>query len=200
MNGTEGDPASFDLLDRLLSAQTYRLADWRVAGDEVNYRRFFDVNNLAALRMEVPEVFDVAHQLVLRLVGEGKVTGLRIDHPDGLYAPVEYFRRLQEGAVLSTARRLVPDLGPSDLEALAAHYRAQVAANPAAAEARPLWIVAEKILDARRAPARVVGRWRARRATTSSASVNGLFVERGTSRRMAAIYRRFAGSALGHGR
>ena len=74
-------------------------------------------------------MFDAAHQLVLRLVGEGKVTGLRIDHPDGLYAPGEYFRRLQEGAVLATARRLVPDLGPSDLEALAAHYRAHVAAN-----------------------------------------------------------------------
>ena len=196
MNGTEGDPASFDLLDRLLSAQTYRLADWRVAGDEVNYRRFFDVNNLAALRMEVPEVFDVAHQLVLRLVGEGKVTGLRIDHPDGLYAPVEYFRRLQEGAVLSTARRLVPDLGPSDLEALAAHYRAQVAANPAAAEARPLWIVAEKILMS----GEPLPEWWLVAGTTGYdflGSVNGLLVDRGTSRRMTAIYRRFAGARAG---
>ena len=196
MNGTEGDPASFDLLDRLLSAQTYRLADWRVAGDEVNYRRFFDVNNLAAVRMEVPEVFDVAHRLVLRLVGEGKVTGLRIDHPDGLYAPVEYFRRLQEGAVLSTARRLVPDLGPSDLEALAAHYRAQVAANPAAAEARPLWIVAEKILMS----GEPLPEWWLVAGTTGYdflGSVNGLLVDRGTSRRMTAIYRRFAGAGAG---
>jgi len=196
VNGTEGNPASFDLLDRLLSAQTYRLADWRVAGDEVNYRRFFDVNNLAALRMEGPEVFDVAHQLVLRLVGEGKVTGLRIDHPDGLYAPVEYFKRLQEGAVLSTARRLVPDLGPSDLEALAAHYRAQVAANPAAAAARPLWIVAEKILVS----AEPLPEWWVVAGTTGYdflGSVNGLLVDRGTSRRMTAIYRRFAGPHSG---
>jgi (1->4)-alpha-D-glucan 1-alpha-D-glucosylmutase len=145
VNGTEGDPASFDLLDRLLSAQTYRLADWRVAGDEVNYRRFFDVNNLAAVRMECRSLRRRAPARPAPR-GRGKVTGLRIDHPDGLYAPVEYFRRLQEGAALSTARRLVPDLGPSDLEALAAHYRAQVAANPAAAAARPLWIAAEKIL------------------------------------------------------
>jgi (1->4)-alpha-D-glucan 1-alpha-D-glucosylmutase len=74
-NGTPGDPASFDALDRLLSAQTYRLADWRVAGDEVNYRRFFDVSHLAAIRMEQRHVFDAAHELVLRLVGEGKVSG-----------------------------------------------------------------------------------------------------------------------------
>ena len=132
-------------------------------------------------------------------MGEGKVTGLRIDHPDGLYAPVEYFRRLQEGAVLSTARRLVPDLGPSDLEALAAHYRAQVAANPAAAEARPLWIVAEKIL----VPGEPLPEWWVVAGTTGYdflGSVNGLLVDRGTSRRMAAIYRRFAGARSGHGR
>lgn len=99
-NGTSGDPASFDLLDRLLSAQAYRLADWRVAGDEVNYRRFFDVNHLAAIRTEFREVFDASHRLVSRLVGDGAVTGLRVDHPDGLYAPGEYFRRLQEEALL----------------------------------------------------------------------------------------------------
>ena len=59
-------------------------------------------------------MFEAAHELVLRLVGEGKVTGLRVDHPDGLYAPGEYFRRLQEGALLATARRLVPELGPAE--------------------------------------------------------------------------------------
>lgn len=99
-NGTPGDPASFDLLDRLLSAQAYRLAGWRVAGDEVNYRRFFDVNHLAAIRTEFREVFDASHRLFSRLVGDGAVTGLRVDHPDGLYAPGEYFRRLQEEALL----------------------------------------------------------------------------------------------------
>jgi (1->4)-alpha-D-glucan 1-alpha-D-glucosylmutase len=95
-NGTPGDSSSFDLLDELLVDQSYRLAYWRVAGQEINYRRFFDVNDLAAIRMEDPEVFAETHRLVVRLVGEGIVTGLRIDHPDGLYAPAEYFRRLQE--------------------------------------------------------------------------------------------------------
>jgi (1->4)-alpha-D-glucan 1-alpha-D-glucosylmutase len=96
-NGTPGEPRSFDLLDALLDDQAYRVASWRVAGEEINYRRFFDINELAAIRMEEPEVFAETHRLVFRLVGEGVVTGLRVDHPDGLYAPAEYFRRLQQG-------------------------------------------------------------------------------------------------------
>ncbi len=96
-NGTPGDPHSFDILDGLLDDQAYRVANWRVAGEEINYRRFFDINELAAIRMEAPEVFAETHRLIFRLVGEGIVTGLRVDHPDGLYAPAEYFRRLQEG-------------------------------------------------------------------------------------------------------
>ena len=96
-NGTPGDPHSFDILDGLLDDQAYRVANWRVAGEEINYRRFFDINELAAIRMEAPEVFAKTHRLIYRLVGEGIVTGLRVDHPDGLYAPAEYFRRLQEG-------------------------------------------------------------------------------------------------------
>jgi (1->4)-alpha-D-glucan 1-alpha-D-glucosylmutase len=94
-NGTKGEPRSFDLLDDLLQHQAYRLADWRVAGEEINYRRFFDINSLAAIRMEDERVFDATHRLLFRLVAEGKVTGLRIDHPDGLYAPSAYFRRLR---------------------------------------------------------------------------------------------------------
>jgi (1->4)-alpha-D-glucan 1-alpha-D-glucosylmutase len=95
-NGTPGDPHSFDLLDQLLDAQAYRLSYWRVAGEEINYRRFFDINSLAAIRMEDEHVFAAAHELTFRLVAEGRITGLRIDHPDGLYAPASYFRRLQE--------------------------------------------------------------------------------------------------------
>jgi len=95
INGRPGDPRSFDRLDELLNAQSYRLAFWRVAAEEINYRRFFDVNDLAAIRMELPEVFDAAHQLVVDLVRAGAVTGLRIDHPDGLYLPKEYLEALQ---------------------------------------------------------------------------------------------------------
>ena len=104
-NGRPGDPRSFDLLDELLEHQCYRLAYWRVAPDEINYRRFFDINDLAAVSMEREEVFEAAHRLLLRLVAEGKLDGLRIDHPDGLYDPAQYFRRLQEHYALAMARR-----------------------------------------------------------------------------------------------
>ena len=97
-NGTRDDAHSFDLLDGLLNEQVYRLAYWRVAAEEINYRRFFDINELAAIRMENPGVFNEVHQLVFRLLKEGTVTGLRIDHVDGLYDPGAYLRRLQAWA------------------------------------------------------------------------------------------------------
>jgi (1->4)-alpha-D-glucan 1-alpha-D-glucosylmutase len=191
-NGTPGDPRSFDLLDRLLTAQTYRLADWRVAGEEVNYRRFFDINHLAAIRMESQGAFDASHRLTLRLVGEGKVTGLRVDHPDGLFAPGEYFRRLQEGAVLEVARRLAPDLDQEGAAALRARHREEGGARPGSAGARPLWIVAEKILM----PDERLPDWWVVAGTTGYdflASLNGLFVDRGASRQMTTLYTRFVG-------
>jgi membrane protein DedA with SNARE-associated domain len=94
-NGDLADPHSFDLLDRLIDAQAYRLAYWRVATEEINYRRFFDINDLAAIRVELPEVFDAIHTVILRLLAEGKVSGLRIDHIDGLFDPAAYLRQLQ---------------------------------------------------------------------------------------------------------
>lgn len=96
LNGKAGDPSSFDHLHRLIEAQAYRLAFWRVASDEINYRRFFDINDLAGLRMENDAVFDATHQLLLRLIQEGKLDGLRLDHPDGLYDPEAYFCKLVE--------------------------------------------------------------------------------------------------------
>jgi (1->4)-alpha-D-glucan 1-alpha-D-glucosylmutase len=95
MNGQPGDPLSFNRLDELLDAQPYRLSYWRTAVDEINYRRFFDINELAAIRVEEPEVFEAVHDTVFRLVCNGWVTGLRIDHPDGLYDPTQYFENLQ---------------------------------------------------------------------------------------------------------
>ena len=99
--GDPNQPASFDPLHEILEVQAYRLAYWRVASDDINYRRFFDVNSLGALRVEHEEVFESTHKLVLELVGQGKIDGLRIDHPDGLYDPAGYFRHLQRrvGAV-----------------------------------------------------------------------------------------------------
>jgi len=95
-NGTAGESSSFDQLHQLIEAQAYRLAFWRVASDEINYRRFFDINDLAGLRMENDAVFDATHQLLLRLIQEGKLDGLRLDHPDGLYDPEAYFCKLAE--------------------------------------------------------------------------------------------------------
>jgi (1->4)-alpha-D-glucan 1-alpha-D-glucosylmutase len=103
INGQPGDPRSFDRLDELLNAQAYRLAFWRVAAEEINYRRFFDVNDLAAIRQEVPEVFETTHRLVIDLVRNGAITGLRIDHPDGLYLPRQYFEKLQTHCAHSLA-------------------------------------------------------------------------------------------------
>jgi (1->4)-alpha-D-glucan 1-alpha-D-glucosylmutase len=94
-NGTPDYPADTAPMHELLDAQAYRLAYWRVATDEINYRRFFDIDELASLRMENPEVFEATHALVLSLIAERKLQGLRIDHPDGLYDPAGYFARLQ---------------------------------------------------------------------------------------------------------
>jgi (1->4)-alpha-D-glucan 1-alpha-D-glucosylmutase len=90
-NGTE----RLDL-EELLAAQHFRLAFWRLADEELNYRRFFDVDTLVAVRVEDPEVFNESHSLLVRLVRDGLVDGLRIDHPDGLADPSGYLRRLAE--------------------------------------------------------------------------------------------------------
>ena len=97
LNGTPGDPHSYDALDKLLDAQVYRLSHWKAADDEINYRRFFDINELAALCIEDAAVFTESHHLVFDLLAGGEVAGLRIDHIDGLYDPMEYLRRLQRG-------------------------------------------------------------------------------------------------------
>ena len=94
-NGRKGDPASFDRLDALLREQSYRLSYWRVASEEINFRRFFDVSSLAAVRMELPAVFDAAHARILALIAEGRIDGLRLDHTDGLRDPAEYFSALR---------------------------------------------------------------------------------------------------------
>jgi (1->4)-alpha-D-glucan 1-alpha-D-glucosylmutase len=93
-SGQPGHPSSFDRLDGLLAAQAYRLCHWRAASDEINYRRFFDTNELAALCMESPQVFYRAHALIGRLLGQRGIDGLRIDHIDGLLAPEQYLWRL----------------------------------------------------------------------------------------------------------
>jgi (1->4)-alpha-D-glucan 1-alpha-D-glucosylmutase len=195
-NGTLGDPRSFDMLDRLLAEQPYRLAHWRVAGEEINYRRFFDVNELAAIRMEDPAVFRDTHRLILSLIDRGAVTGLRIDHPDGLYDPRRYFLALQRERVEQLAhRRPARDdlLTPGARAAAAtAVFDTRCPDDPTPAECRPLYLVAEKILGkGERLPAR----W-AIHGTTGYEMLNlvgGLLVDPASARRMAATYVTFTG-------
>ncbi len=155
INGTPGDPASFDALERLLDDQAYRLAFWRVASDEINYRRFFDVNELAALSMEREEVFRATHAFVLDLARRGLVDGLRIDHPDGLYDPRQYLRRLQQHFALAVARAVF-EADPAwagqtwaDVEGPLTEALAAAADGGDDRLRRPLYVVVEKILGVR---------------------------------------------------
>jgi (1->4)-alpha-D-glucan 1-alpha-D-glucosylmutase len=88
-----------------LEAQHYRLMWWRSANDEINWRRFFDINELAAIRIEYNDVFDAVHATIFRLYGEGLIDGLRIDHVDGLARPADYCRRVRERLQALSAKR-----------------------------------------------------------------------------------------------
>ena len=173
INGTADDRTSFAALDELIDLQAYRLAYWRVAADEINYRRFFDINELAALRMERAEVFDATHRLVLDLAASGKVEGLRIDHPDGLLDPAGYFRRLQERYA-----QLIGQPGAA----------AEIDGKPG----RPLYVLAEKIV----APHEQLPVDWALHGTTGyrfANVVNGLFIDSAAKIRLDRAWRAFAG-------
>lgn len=191
LNGTPGDPRSFDLLDELLAGQAYRLAYWRVAGEEINYRRFFDVNNLAAIRMEDERVFGRTHRLILRLLAEHKVHGVRIDHPDGLYAPASYFAALQNAYAVERCLDGVPE---GEREAVRPGIAEAVAASRSEGRlTKPLYVVVEKILEG---PERMPVSWLVDGTTGYEflASVNGLFVARENARAFSGIYARFSGA------
>ena len=105
---TPESKSSLKHLHQLLQEQNYRLGYWRVGSHEINYRRFFDVTELVSLRMEREEVFEATHKLLFELVEEGLVTGLRIDHPDGLWDPKQYFERLQKrGRIYVVAEKIL---------------------------------------------------------------------------------------------
>lgn len=152
-HGTPGEPASFDALHALLEQQAYRLAYWRVAAEEINYRRFFDVNDLAGIRVEDPRVFDFAHRRIVEWVDRGDVKALRIDHPDGLADPLGYLRRLQETLLLRACRTRFERQakGGPDWEAvepaLLRRYRDACAQDPTSEIARRFPVVVEKILS-----------------------------------------------------
>jgi (1->4)-alpha-D-glucan 1-alpha-D-glucosylmutase len=166
-NGVPGEARTFDRLHELLETQAYRLAYWRTAAHEINYRRFFDVNTLAGLRVEDAHVFDSIHRLLATLIREERVTGVRIDHPDGLFDPSRYFEMLQDLAA----------------EAWGAERRSG---------ARRLYVVAEKILSRRE---RLPAGWCVHGTTGYNFlnQVNGLFVHPGYARRMRRAYAKLTG-------
>ena len=168
-NGKKGEPESFDPLDKLLQQQPYRLAFWQVALEIINYRRFFSINDLIGIRIEDPEVFEVfKHGLLFKFIDEGKVSGLRVDHIDGLYDPLDYLQRLQN--------RLDPGAGTSP-------------------EAWNLYLVVEKILapDETLPP-----EWPVSGTTGYDFlnMVNGLFIEDGGFRELQEIYARFVNARV----
>lgn len=166
INGTPDDPRSFDALHELIKALPYRFAQWRVAADDINYRRFFDINDLAALRTENENVFNQTHKLIFELVTQGKVDGLRIDHPDGLYDPAIYLQQLRD--------RLRADLESQNREA---------------------YLIVEKILTGQehlRAEWPIDGTTGYEFANL----VNGLFVDRSSAKQMDRIYRSFSGMEM----
>lgn len=187
--GTPGKPETFDQLHALLDEQAYRLASWRVASDEINYRRFFDINDLAGLRVENPAVFAATHRLVLELVGAGKIDGLRIDHPDGLRDPAQYFQRLQ-----AHVARLRADT------AYVAGAQAGMDATPDFGPARPdrslpIYLVAEKITASfEHLPAS----WPVHGETGYhfANAVNRMLVDAATKARMDRVYHAFIGQSL----
>jgi (1->4)-alpha-D-glucan 1-alpha-D-glucosylmutase len=183
-NGTVGEPRSFDLLHGLIEQQAYRLAYWRVAGEEINYRRFFDINELAAIRMELPDVFRATHHVLFQLLAEGKATGLRIDHPDGLRDPAGYFRQLQEH-YCDAVREQAGDT----LRGRWAAERRVSAVRPL-----PLYVVAEKILSAGEA---LPPDWAVDGTTGYDFlnAVNGLFVDADGREVFDRIYHQFTGAS-----
>ncbi|MEZ5287379.1 MAG: malto-oligosyltrehalose synthase [Vicinamibacterales bacterium] len=169
VNGVPGRPATFDRLHELLEMQAYRLASWRTASDEINYRRFFDVNELAGLRVEDPQVFDDIHRLLLDLAGRGLITGLRLDHIDGLSDPAAYLERLQARIRDACASHGAPL--PDD---------------------RPFHVIVEKILSEEE---RLPPDWQTAGTTgyTFLNDVNGVFVDPAHKRRLWGLAVRFTG-------
>jgi len=188
-NGSKDDPASFAIMDALLAEQAYRLTHWRVAADEINYRRFFDVNDLAALRTEDPTVFAATHHLALRLLAEGHISGLRVDHLDGLYDPASYLYRLQRAAGLARSHQIYPEL-PSPMQLVGGlSPEVQSESSPVLSDL-PCYLIVEKILGTGEA---LPERWPIHGTTGYDflATLNGIFVNVDTARFFTDLYARF---------
>ena len=190
--GMPGDAASFDALHALLEAQPYRLAHWRTSGDDINYRRFFDVNDLVGLRMENPEVFAETHRLVRRLLAEGLVRGLRIDHCDGLFDPRQYLIRLQKLAAAAHCAGPEPAPGSEiSLNGIEQPVREALRMLPWGPGTTAVYTLVEKILEPRET---LPESWPVHGTSGYDFifSVNNLFIQQKSERAFTDLYRRFA--------
>lgn len=191
-NGTPDDLHSFDLLHRVLEAQAFRLAHWRVSGEEINYRRFFDINDLVGLRMENPEVFAATHHLIRRLLADRLVDGVRLDHPDGLFNPAQYFVRLQ---MLYAAAHCC---GPEPTGAVAENgIEAEIVSRFEANQwqAPPLYTLIEKILEHGE---HLSSAWPVSGTVGYEFGnlVNGVFIDTRNARTFTTLYNRFIGAPI----
>ncbi|MCC4315089.1 malto-oligosyltrehalose synthase [Streptomyces malaysiensis] len=187
--GTEGLP-----LAGLLDAQWYRLCWWRLARTELNYRRFFTISELIAVRVEDPEVFDATHATLLRLMRDGVVDGLRIDHPDGLADPEGYLRRLDRAVRAATGQAGAGGSGRGAAsEGGSGRWTAPEGGGqritPEGGGGR--WTVVEKILAR---DERLPGTWPVAGTTGYDAlhHIDGLFVDPDGLEKLTALYRAFA--------
>ncbi len=197
-NGTKGEPRSFDPLDVLLREQVYRISHWRVATEEINYRRFFDINSLGAIRVEDPAVFEETHRLIFKLVEMRKITGLRVDHADGLLDPEDYFRRLQSACFIRMYGGALDEQQPADNgvgdngAAVREKYDRVIAVDPSY---KPFYIVGEKILiKAEKLP----DGWPVFSTTGYDFAIqaNGLFVDTSHAKVFETLYTRFMGHRI----
>lgn len=151
LNGDPENPQSFDDLDALLALQPWRLSYWRVASEEINYRRFFAINTLAAIRQEDAGVFAASHELLMELLVSGMIDGVRYDHTDGLWDPERYFHDVQAGFLRAAVRVRLQPHSDEEWEAILTTLNQEIRAalQEIAEEDRswPVWAVAEKILE-----------------------------------------------------
>ncbi len=191
INGRPGESGSFDLLHLLLELQVYRLAHWRVSGEEINYRRFFDVNDLVGLRMESPRVFAATHRMLRRMLAERLISGVRIDHCDGMLNPRQYLVRLQ---MLYASARIN---GPEPVEPLAENgisldIQNAFSQNDWMYGRHPFYAVVEKILEPGE---ELPEEWPVDGTSGYDFTnlVNGIFIDQANERAFDRIYLRFAG-------
>ncbi|HZR33547.1 MAG TPA: malto-oligosyltrehalose synthase [Terriglobales bacterium] len=189
-NGQPGDSHSFDPLHRLLDAQPYRLAHWMVSGEEINYRRFFDINELIGLRMENPKVFAATHRLMRKLLGDGSIAGVRVDHPDGLLNPGQHFTRLQMlyAASQCCGPEPIPPLAENGIEEEVQTIFGQ---HDWMARRVPLYVLVEKILQ----PGEELPDWPVDGTVGYEFGrlVNGIFIDSRNERAFNRLYERVLG-------